>query len=105
MASYQYHEPAKDFSPQDRTAIRIFTSLIEEAEAINWYTQRIEVESDNEAKKIIEDARDEEYKHFSMELEWLIRRHPKWQQYLKKILFSQGDIVQIANKAEKEIGS
>ena len=57
-----------------RTFARICTSLIEEAEAINWYEQRLAVERDAEARAIMDNAQEEEFKHFGMNLEFLLRR-------------------------------
>ena len=37
----QYHEPAEELSQKTRTFARMIQALIEEAEAINWYEQRI----------------------------------------------------------------
>lgn len=50
MPFEQYHEPAGELSSETRTFARMITSLIEEAEAIGWYEQRISVEKDKEAK-------------------------------------------------------
>jgi hypothetical protein len=41
MPTEQYHEPASELTQQVRTFARMIQSLIEEAEAINWYEQRI----------------------------------------------------------------
>lgn len=78
----QYHEPPDELSQETRTFARMIVSLIEEAEAINWYEQRLSVEKDKAAKSIMEDAQSEEFKHFGMDLEFLLRKKPKW----KKIL-------------------
>jgi len=78
MAFDQYHEPASELSAQTRTFARIIASLTEEAEAINWYQQRISVEPDSEARAIMANAQSEEFKHFGMDLEFLLRRTPKW---------------------------
>ena len=56
----------------------MFASMTEEAEAINWYEQRLAIEQDPDARKIIEDARHEEYKHFAMDFEFLLRKRPEW---------------------------
>ena len=53
-------------------------SLTEEAEAIGWYEQRLAVEPDRDAQAIMRDAQGEEFKHFGMDLEFLLRRTPKW---------------------------
>ena len=80
----------------------MITSLIEEAEAINWYEQRISVEKDPQAKAIMENARQEEFKHFGMDLEFLLRKKEKWQITLKEILFKDGDIVKLGEKGEEK---
>jgi len=79
-------------------------SLIEEAEAIDWYEQRLAVEKNREAKAIMRNAQMEEFKHFGMDLEFLLRQTPKWQAILKGILFKEGNIVEHGEEAEEEIG-
>ncbi len=101
MGFEQYHEPANELSQEVRTFARIIVSLTEEAEAIDWYEQRISVEQDPEARAIMEDSQQEEFKHFGMDLEFLLRRKPKWRTALQGILFHEGDIVQLGKQAEK----
>ena len=48
----------------------------------------------------MENAQEEEFKHFGMDLEFLLRRTPKWQAALKEILFSEGDIVEAGERGE-----
>ena len=103
MATEQYHEPAQELSQETRTFARMMQSLIEEADAINWYEQRISVEKDADAKKIMVHAQSEEFIHFGMDLEFVIRKKEKWRTVLKNILFKDGDIVDNAEKAEHEI--
>lgn len=102
MPTEQYHEPAGELSQETRSFARMVTSLIEEAEAINWYAQRISVEKDKAAKAIMENAQKEEFKHFSMDLEWLLRNNETWRKVAKNILFKGGDIVELGEKAEEE---
>src|SRR6266550_2731880 len=99
MSTEQYHEPAGELSQEIRTFARMIQSMIEEAEAINWYEQRISVEKDKEAKSIMENAQKEEFIHFTMDLEFLLRKKDKWRTVAKNILFKQGDIVENAEKA------
>jgi hypothetical protein len=99
----QYHEPAEELSQPTRTFARMIQSLIEEAEAINWYEQRISVEKDKEARAIMENAQKEEFIHFSMDLEFLLRKKDKWKTVAKNILFKAGDITENAEKAEDKI--
>lgn len=101
MGFDQYHEPAQELPEETRTFARMIASLGEEADAINWYEQRMAVEKDKQAKAIMEDAQGEEFKHFGMDLEFLLRRKPKWRGILKGILFQDGDIVNHGEAAEK----
>ncbi|MCB0861681.1 MAG: hypothetical protein KDB66_00530 [Solirubrobacterales bacterium] len=96
----QYHEPPEELSPELRTKARLFASLAEEAEAINWYEQRLSVEPDEEAKSIMHNAQHEEFKHFAMDLEFLFRRMPVWRQLAEGVLFKDGDIVEHGEAAE-----
>jgi uncharacterized protein len=100
MGFDQYHEPPEELTDETRTVVRIFASLTEEAEAINWYEQRLAVEKDPEARAVIENARHEEYKHFAMDLEFLLRRRPEWREIARGILFSEGDITENAEESE-----
>ncbi len=76
--------------------------LTEEAEAIGWYEQRIAIETDPEALSVMRDAQGEEFKHFSMDLEFLLRRVPPWREVAQGILFQTGDIVEHGEEAEAE---
>jgi hypothetical protein len=102
MSTEQYHEPAAELPAETRTRARILTSLIEEAEAIGWYEQRLAVEGDDEAAAIMRNAEEEEFKHFSMDLEYLLRRMPTWREIAERVLFSEGDIVAQGEAAEEE---
>jgi hypothetical protein len=48
------------------------------------------------------DAQGEEFKHFSMDLEFLLRRSPLWREIAEGILFTDGDIVEHGEEAEEE---
>jgi uncharacterized protein len=102
MGFDQYHEPPGELSAETRTFARMITSLIEEAEAIGWYEQRLALEKDRDAKAIMRNAQHEEFKHFGMDLEFLVRRNPKWREVLQGILFQPGDIVERGDEAEEE---
>ena len=102
MTTEQYHEPPGELTKEIRTFARIIASLQEEAEAIGWYEQRISVEADQQAKAIMDDAQQEEFKHFAMALEFLSRRKPKWRTVLKDVLFQEGDIVEHGEEAEED---
>ncbi len=102
MGFEQYHEPASELSAKTRTFARMITSLIEEAEAIGWYEQRLAVEKDPDARAIMRNAQQEEFKHFGMDLEFLLRKKATWRTVLKGILFKKGDIVEHGEEAEEE---
>jgi len=104
MGFDQYHEPPQELSQQTRTFARLCASLTEEAEAIGWYEQRLSIEQDPEAKAVMADAVGEEYKHFSMDLEFLLRRTPKWREIARGVLFQDGDIVEHGEAAEAAAG-
>ncbi len=102
MAGFsQYHESPEELNEETKDFARVMASLIEEAEAINWYQQRISVTKDSEVKKILEHAQAEEFEHFAIDLEWLTRKLPKWREVLKAILFKEGDILENAEKWEE----
>lgn len=102
MGFDQYHEPADELPPQTRTFARLCASLTEEAEAIGWYEQRLAIEPDAEARAIMRNAQGEEFKHFSMDLEFLLRRTPEWREIAEGVLFKSGDIVEHGEAAEEE---
>ena len=103
MGFHQYHEPPEELSEETRTLGRMITSLTEEAEAIGWYEQRLSVEKDKDAKAIMENAQQEEVKHFGMDLEFLLRKKPEWRTILKSVLFTKGDIIENAKKGEEKV--
>lgn len=102
MGFDQYHEPPEELSQKTRTFARMITSLMEEAEAISWYEQRISVEKDKVARAIMQDAQKEEFKHFGMNLEFLLRAKPDWRAELREILFTKGSIVKAGERGEKK---
>jgi hypothetical protein len=102
MGFDQYHEPPAELPEETRTFARLCASLTEEAEAIGWYQQRLAVERDREARDVMRDAQGEEFKHFCMDLEFLLRRTPLWREIAIGILFQDGSIVEHGEEAEEE---
>src|ERR1019366_8451405 len=100
MGFDQYHEPPGELPAATRTFARMCASLTEEAEAIGWYQQRLAVETDPEASAVMRDAQGEEFKHFSMDLEFLLRRTPLWREIARGVLFQDGAIVEHGEEAE-----
>ena len=104
MGFDQYHEPPNELPNETRTFARMMLSLIEEGQAIDWYEQRMSVEKDKAAKAIMQNAQKEEFKHFGMDLEFLLRRKPVWRETLQGILFTSGDIVKEGEESEEKAG-
>ncbi len=102
MGFDQYHEPASELPEEARTFARMSANLIEEAEAIDWYEQRLALERNPMARAIMLDAEGEEFKHFAMNLEFLFRRLPLWSEIAQGILFQDGDIVEHGEESEEE---
>ncbi len=100
MGFDQYHEPPEELPAETRTFARLCASLTEEAEAIGWYEQRLAVEPNPLARDVMRNAVGEEYKHFAMDLEFLLRQKPEWRQIAQGILFQPGDIVEHGEAAE-----
>jgi uncharacterized protein len=105
MGFDQYHEPPEELPAGTRTFARLCASLTEEAEAVGWYEQRLAVETDPVAAAIMRDAQGEEFKHFSMDLEFLLRRTPRWREIARGVLFQPGDIVEHGEEAEAEVNT
>ena len=101
MGFDQYHEPPDELPEQTRTFARINASLTEEAEAIGWYEQRLALEKDPVAQAVMRNAQGEEFKHFSMNLEFLFRMNPVWREIARTVLFKEGDIVEHGEEAEE----
>ena len=100
MGFDQYHEPPGELPAETRTFARLCASLEEECQAIGWYQQRLAVEPNPEARAIMEDAQGEEFKHFAMDLEFLLRQTPRWRAIAEGVLFQEGDIVEHGEAAE-----
>ena len=103
MGFDQYHEPPEELSEKTRTFVRVIQSMIEEAEAIDWYIQRLDVEKDEDARTVMGHAQKEEFIHFGIDLEFLLRRTPAWRNIMKNILFKKGDFIELAEKAEETV--
>lgn len=103
MPFEQYHEPTEELSQETRSFARMIVSLGEEADAMNWYEQRISVEKDKAAREIMANAQAEEFKHFLMDLEWILRKKKVFRDLAERILFKEGNIVENGEDAEEEV--
>ena len=86
------HESPETLTTETKDLHRALTSLMEELEAIDWYQQRVEGATDPELRAVLAHNRDEEKEHAAMVLEWIRRRDPAFDTYLREYLFTTGSI-------------
>jgi ferritin-like protein len=96
------HESAEDLAPPTRDRHRALRSLMEELEAVDWYSQRVDAAGDDELRAVLAHNRDEEKEHAAMVLEWLRRHDPVLDRFLRQYLFTEKSIVGIEEAAEAE---
>ena len=56
------------------------------------------------ARAMMQNAQMEEFKHFGMDLEFLLRKKDKWKIVLQSILFKEGDIVELGERGRRKGG-
>ncbi|MET3617873.1 ferritin-like protein [Peptoniphilus olsenii] len=95
-----YHEPASEMSEEARDLVRGLKSFIEEVEAVFWYTQRVEVATNEELKEIMWHNAVEEMEHAMMSLEWLRRNQEGWDEQMRTYLFTDVPIMEAEENAE-----
>jgi ferritin-like protein len=100
MSSEAYHEPIDLISARTKELHRGIVSLIEELEAIDWYTQRADACQDDELRAVLIHNRNEEIEHAMMTLEWLRRQSPEFAERARTYLFAEGPIVTIEARAK-----
>jgi uncharacterized protein len=93
-SSAELHEAEGTLRPETIERHRAIVSVMEELEAVDWYDQRIDATTDPELRAILEHNRDEEKEHASMALEWLRRRDPALDRFLRMYLFTTEPIVE-----------
>jgi len=101
MSSEALHEAPDLLSETTKNLHRAVVSLIEELEAVDWYTQRAEACSDADLKAVLIHHRNEEIEHAMMNLEWIRRHESAFDERMRTYLFKAGDILQIEAAAEK----
>lgn len=99
MGSEALHEPYELLSSEARDMHRAIVSLMEELEAVDWYQQRAEVASDEELKATLLHHRAEEIEHAMMNLEWIRRHDPKFDENARTYLFTEGPITEVEEAA------
>ena len=98
--SAEWHESYEKMSERTLNFSRAVKSVQEELEAVDWYNQRAEVTTDDQLRRILEHNRDEEIEHAMMALEYLRRISPVFDRHMRTYLFTEGDILEIEEKAE-----
>ena len=100
MASDSLHEPAEQLQPHTIDFHRAVVSLMEELEAIDWYSQRIDATTDEELRKILAFNREEEKVHACLVLEWIRRHDSEFAVAMPRFIFKEGSIADLAEAAE-----
>ena len=93
MSSETLHEDPNVLKPETVDAHRAIVSIMEELEAVDWYQQRVDATGDPALKEILGHNRDEEIEHACMVIEWLRRNNAKFDEQLRRFLFTDGPIV------------
>lgn len=91
-SSEGYHEPVEELTEETREMHRAVVSLMEELEAVDWYSQRMDACKDEALKKILKHNRDEEIEHAAMTLEWIRRNNKVFDEQLREYLFTEDEI-------------
>ncbi len=99
MGSENLHERFEDVTDETRDMHRAIVSLMEELEAIDWYQQRVDATKNEALKEVLGHNRDEEIEHAMMNLEWIRRHHPTFDEHARTYLFSQGPITAVEETA------
>ena len=94
------HVERRPASPQARLLHYAITSLREELDAVDWYRQRADDTEDPELREILLHNMREEMEHACMVLEWMRRRNPDFERYLRTYLFTTAPITAVEEAAE-----
>lgn len=102
MGSDTIHEPRELLSTGTLDMHRAIVSLMEELEAVDWYQQRAEACGDPELKRVLTHNKNEEIEHASMLLEWIRRRDSRFDEMLRRFLFTELPIPEVETPPEAE---
>jgi len=102
--SQMFHEPLEMLRQKTRDMHRAVVSVVEELQAIDWYSQRVDATQDGELRAILEHNGNEEKEHAAMLLEWLRRRDAALDRHLRTYLFTEGSITGIEHDSEHDDG-
>jgi uncharacterized protein len=99
VGSEAWHEPYEQLTPETRDLHRAIVSLMEELEAVDWYQQRATITPDEELKAVLLHHRNEEIEHAMMNLEWIRRKDPVFDETARTYLFTEGPITAVEEAA------
>ncbi len=102
MASEGYHEPVDALDSDVIERHRAIVSIMEELEAVDWYSQRVSATGNAELAAILAHNRDEEKEHAAMVIEWLRRHDPVLDRHLRTYLFTEAPVTEIEAAAEED---
>lgn len=97
--SFELHEDPAKLKAETIEQHRAIVSIMEELEAVDWYSQRVDASSDPELAAVLAHNRDEEIEHAAMTIEWLRRRNPTFDEQLRTYLWSDGPITTVEQRA------
>ncbi|MDQ2726414.1 MAG: ferritin-like domain-containing protein [Actinomycetota bacterium] len=90
-----YHEPIELLQQSTIERHRATVSLQEELEAVDWYDQRVDATQDPSLAALLAHNRDEEKEHAAMNLEWLRRHDPGFDEQLRTYLFTDLPVTEV----------
>lgn len=93
--STSLHEQIEKLSAGTLDRHRAIASIMEELEAVDWYSQRVDAAENEELRQILAHNRDEEMEHAAMVIEWLRRNDAAFDLHLRTYLFSDRPILQV----------
>ena len=99
MASDTYHEALDLLSGDTRDMHRAIVSLMEELEAIDWYSQRADATPDQPLRDVLIHNKNEEIEHATMVMEWIRRHNVHFDQMMRKYLFTESPIAGLEHGA------
>ena len=102
MASDPYHESLDLLTEETRNMHRAIVSLMEELEAIDWYQQRADACSNPRLRDVLLYNRSEEIEHATMLSERIRRHNERFNETMRKHLFTEQPITGIEKGAQTE---
>jgi ferritin-like protein len=103
--SQELHEDPASLSVETTDKHRAIASIMEELEAVDWYSQRVEAIVDGDLAAILAHNRDEEKEHAAMVIEWLRRHDDVFDKQLRTYLFTTVPVTEVEDVVDAGGGS